>query len=99
MQKVEDLISDAPIFKTTAYIDTVSYAGQIDAEIIKASSKLEPKHQKYIKELINFSLGDEIERENISAEEIHELLSEAISEAQQSYNRLGLDKQKFSLSR
>lgn len=54
------------------------------------TQQLTPEQEEQLKDLIDFSLGDEIEREDLGAEEIQGMLNLAIADAQQAYAKVHL---------
>ena len=54
------------------------------------TKQLTPEQEVQLKDLIDFTLGDEIEREDLNAEEIHGILNLAIADAQEAYGKLNL---------
>lgn len=54
----------------------------------KSNTTLTAEQEAHLKDLIDFTLGDEIERESLTPGEIQELLNAAISEAQEAFAKL-----------
>lgn len=95
--KFDDLIAFAPTVRTAAaattkYSDNSSVKKQ-DVQtdhFAKSNTTLTAEQEAHLKELIDFTLGDEIEREDLKPEQIQELLNDAISEAQEAFAKLKL---------
>lgn len=56
------------------------------------TQQLTPEQEEQLKDLIDFTLGDEIEREDLNAEEIQGMLNLAIADAQQAFHKLRLQR-------
>ncbi|CAJ1935997.1 unnamed protein product [Cylindrotheca closterium] len=54
------------------------------------AKQLTPEQEEQLKDLIDFTLGDEIEREDLNAEEVQGILNLAIADAQEAYGKLNL---------
>eukprot|EP00980_Cylindrotheca_fusiformis_P013738 scaffold3533_cov97-Cylindrotheca_fusiformis.AAC.2 len=92
--KFEDLVAFAPALRTTTdsngSTSNQGYSKEaIQADhIVQGNYTLTAEQEQQLKDLIDFTLGDEIEREDVSPEEIQKMLSDAINDAQKHFTAL-----------
>jgi hypothetical protein len=97
---LEELIAFAPAIATASASatartnddrhDTEKKRAIHTGHLEKSNTTLTAEQEAHLKDLIDFTLGDEIERESLTPGEIQELLNAAIAEAQESFAKLAL---------
>mmetsp|Transcript_24641 Transcript_24641/g.60486 ORF Transcript_24641/g.60486 Transcript_24641/m.60486 type:complete len:151 (-) Transcript_24641:3449-3901(-) len=81
-----ELLEEASIISAGTKKKAVTEISHSDIE----TKQLTKEQEEQLKDLIDFTLGDEIEREDLNAEEIQGLLNLAIADAQHAYGKLNL---------
>jgi hypothetical protein len=93
---LEELIAFAPTITTASATATTNddrhhsekKRAIHEGHLVQSNTTLTAEQEAQLKNLIDFTLGDEIERESLAPGEIQELLNVAIAEAQESFAKL-----------